>query len=451
MKNSKRVLFSNKFLSHENFTNDYIFKGKSIQEKNGKVNYMSITTEDEFFDYSVEELRLADYKQKQEGNNIIKNEDIIQKSSILTEINNKEDEDYKNQNIFSFQGEGNDLNTNNSQEKSCLSTYIEDTNNQESNSIQSDINNNNEEDNKKKGKSLFDNLFLNKKNIKTKPRNNNNNLNQKITKCSHQNNFVSYCLDNSKNEGGLLCYECFYKYHNDHSSKCIPIKNNNFENFKNYYKETINKFKNKVKKKFDEIISEIEKLLNENIENISTLFEEKVDLDFELPIEVPFIDRFQIAINDKIQSIVDDLWFDREINPKCLNLFQNNLNELKFSNKNPNYFENIELKSYINFNLLGIGIPKIPENNENSVEVKIYKGHLYLGKITKFENFENLSIGYFDNSTIIDIENFEKYKIEIKGLVNSDYINNEELYNGKSEIKINSSNPETALSCLIIE
>ena len=141
---------------------------------------------------------------------------------------------------------------------------------------------------------------------------------------------------------------------------------------------------------------------------------------------------------------------DISIKQNFLNLFQNELNELKFSEKNPNNFEFINLKSSINFNILGIGIPKAKENNEKSIEVKIYNGNSFLGQITKFKNYKNLSIGYFD-SNLIKIENNSIYTIEIKGLENLDYINNEEIYNDNSKIEINSNNQETALVCLIIE
>ena len=171
MKKSENSLFSNvknKFLSHKNSTNDYIFNGKSIQEKNGNVKFMTITVEDDFFDHSTEELRLADYKQTQEGNNIFKSEDITEKNSIFTETSNKEDKGEKNQNIFLFQGKGNDLNISSSQEKSFFSTNKEDiSNNKEYNLMQSglfDNKNNNEEENKEK--LLLKDLFSNKKSIK---------------------------------------------------------------------------------------------------------------------------------------------------------------------------------------------------------------------------------------------------------------------------------------------
>ena len=101
------------------------------------------------------------------------------------------------------------------------------------------------------------------------------------------------------------------------------------------------------------------------------LFEEKADLKFELTIEIPFIERFKIANNKKILSMINSILHDRYINYNCLNLFQNSLKEIKFSENNPNNFEKIKLKSSIDFNLSGIGIPKIPEKKKNSIEIKI--------------------------------------------------------------------------------
>ena len=227
------------------------------------------------------------------------------------------------------------------------------------------------------------------------------------------------------------------------------MKNNNFDNYKNYYKECIKSHKDNLKKKFDEILLELENYENEDIENISDLFEEKVNMRFELPIELSFIERFQIAINRKIMSLLNKSLYDNSIKQNFLNLFQNELSELKFSQNNPNDLEKINLKSPMDFKLLGIGIPKIPENNENPIEVRIYNGISLIGEITEFENYENFSIGYFDSN--VKIEKNSIYTIEIKGLANLDFISNEETYNDNSKIEINSSNEEKTLACLIIE
>ena len=148
--------------------------------------------------------------------------------------------------------------------------------------------------------------------------------------------------------------------------------------------------------------------------------------------------------------MVDKIMYEGIYNCICLNLFQNDLKNIKFSKNNPNYSENIKLYSSINFNLFGIGIPKISEKEENSVEANIYEGNNLIAKITKFENYDNLSIGIIDSNEIEIKNNFE-YSIEIKGINNLDYIDNEEFYNDQTKIKIQSTNKEAALVCLIIK
>ena len=73
-----------------------------------------------------------------------------------------------------------------------------------------------------------------------------------------------------------------------------------------------------------------------------------------------------------------------------------------------------------------------------------------LDKITIFENYENLSVGFFE-SKIIEFEKDIEYSIEIKGLEGLNYINDKEDYNKKSKIEISSSNQKTILACLIID
>ena len=76
-----------------------------------------------------------------------------------------------------------------------------------------------------------------------------------------------------------------------------------------------------------------------------------------------------------------------------------------------------------------------------------------MGEITKFQNYDNLTIGYFNSIDLnsIEIKNGCEYSIQFKGIKDCDYINNEEYYNNNSYIKIYSNNSETVLACLIIE
>ena len=151
----------------------------------------------------------------------------------------------------------------------------------------------------------------------------------------------------------------------------FSYKKNNFENYKHQYKQYINKKKINIKKQFDEIISKLNEYENEVIDNISELFEEKVDLDFDLPVKISFIERFEIAINRKILSLIETISFSSFVNPNWINLFKNELDDLKSSEKNPNFFETLKLKSSVDFNLIGIGLPKIADIENNEIEVKI--------------------------------------------------------------------------------
>ena len=283
------------------------------------------------------------------------------------------------------------------------------------------------------------------------PRNNRKNLFLKDRKkCIHENDFTSYNIEKEDDESGLLCYNCLYKYYKYNIQNCIPIKDNNFENYKKFYKDCINKYKVNIQNIFKEIISEIEKYEKEEIDNISTLFDEKVDLKFKLPVEISFIERFEIAINRKIISLLDNKLFNCKINHNYVNLFQNELKELKFKKNNPNEKEIIKIRSSIDFNIFGIALPKIPENEGNNIEMVLTSDNIILNKITKFENYENLSIGLFDTN-IIKINKNTDYFIEIKGIKNLDYISNDEEYNENTKLEINSNNQETILAALIIE
>ena len=282
------------------------------------------------------------------------------------------------------------------------------------------------------------------------PRNNMRKLIKDRKKCIHENDFTSYYIEKEDDESGLLCYNCLYKYYKNDIQNCIPIKENNFENYKKFYKDCITKYKVNIQNLFKEIISEIEKYENEEIDNISTLLDEKVDLKFKLPVEIPFIERFEIAINRKIISLLDNKLFNCKINHNYVNLYQNELKGLKFKKNNPNEKEIIKIRSSVDFNIFGIALPKIPENEENNIEMVLTSGNLTLNKITKFENYENLSIGLFDTN-IIKINKYTDYFIEIKGIKNLDYISDDEEYNENTKLEINSNNQETALAALIIE
>lgn len=275
-------------------------------------------------------------------------------------------------------------------------------------------------------------------------------------KCNHKKYFASFCIDDPIEEGGLMCYECLYKYHKNHISKCIPIKTDYFPIYKNHYKNCIKKYKEKLTNKFDKIISLLDNYENEEMEDISYLLEKKLDISFELPIEIPFIERLEIGVNKKISSIVEreiiNIQNDNHYNYSViyLNLFQNELKKLKLIENNSKDTETIKFRSSVNLNLLGLGIPKIKEGKEEDIEVNLFKDNSLLEDKLKFENNDNLSVGIFESGKIEVIKDNE-YSIMFKYIKDFTCISREEKHNDNSKITAKSNNPESILACLIIE
>lgn len=275
-------------------------------------------------------------------------------------------------------------------------------------------------------------------------------------KCNHKKYFASFCIDDPIEEGGLMCYECLYKYHKNHISKCIPIKTDYFPIYKNHYKNCIKKYKEKLTNKFDKIISLLDNYENEEMEDISYLLEKKLDISFELPIEIPFIERLEIGVNKKISSIVEreiiNIQNDNHYNYSViyLNLFQNELKKLKLIENNSKDTETIKFRSSVNLNLLGLGIPKIKEGKEEDIEVNLFKDNNLLEDKLKFENNDNLSVGIFESGKIEVIKDNE-YSIMFKYIKDFTCISREEKHNDNSKITAKSNNPESILACLIIE
>lgn len=275
-------------------------------------------------------------------------------------------------------------------------------------------------------------------------------------KCNHKKYFASFCIDDPIEEGGLMCYECLYKYHKNHISKCIPIKTDYFPIYKNHYKNCIKKYKEKLTNKFEKIISLLDNYENEEMEDISYLLEKKLDISFELPIEIPFIERLEIGVNKKISSIVEreiiNIQNDNHYNYSViyLNLFQNELKKLKLIENNSKDTETIKFRSSVNLNLLGLGIPKIKEGKEEDIEVYLFKDNSLLEDKLKFENNDNLSVGIFESGKIEVIKDNE-YSIMFKYIKDFTCISREEKHNDNSKITAKSNNPESILACLIIE
>lgn len=294
------------------------------------------------------------------------------------------------------------------------------------------------------------NLFNADNNEKKKAKNNSvESQKKKNKKCSHNKYFTSYCISEKEDISHLMCYECLYRYHKKGISKCIPIKMDYFEKYKKYYKELISEYKNNIKIKFEKIIDILDDYENEEIKDISSLFEDKLDLNFELPIEIPFIERFKIATNRKLSKVLDNQYESLKIN--FLNLFENNLKDLKAEENNPNDSETVIFKSSVDFNLLGIGIPKTSEKEKEKLEIEIYKENYLLKEEIKYSENEDLFLTLIMFDYPIKIVKNMEYSIKMNFIEGFNYIANEENYNIDSKIEINSDNNETILCCFIIE
>ena len=211
-----------------------------------------------------------------------------------------------------------------------------------------------------------------------------------------------------------------------------------------------NKYRNNLMNLFDRMQYILNYFESETIDDISTFFEKKLNLNFDLPVEIPFKDRFEIAVNRKLTSL-----FNKQINiynHNYLNLFQDELDTLDYEEGNPNELENIILKSSYNFDLLGIGIPILNNENEKLIKIKVYKEDYLLESEIRFstDSQKRLSKLIF-NTKPINIECEVEYRIEINGIYGLPFISYLEPYNKNSKIKINSSNTETVLACLIIK
>ena len=286
---SKTNIDNNKNEIHKDRTVGYIFNGAKITEKNGNANFIFINMLSEFNHASVEELHLADYELRDEGN--ITKYKINDTSLKISKIKNLDKNIFLNPDLFRYissikieKGEekqeglfGNINNSNNNRANSSFEN-IKNISKNPSNSIFGNINNTNtntnslfENNNTNETGVLFGNNIFNHKatnttgelfgNNKTNTAeglfdhkstniiggsfgNNNTNTigghlygsqnkkirrninipNEAIKKCDHEKDFVCYCPVNSKNKGGLLCYECLYKYHKEHIFECFLIK-----------------------------------------------------------------------------------------------------------------------------------------------------------------------------------------------------------------------------------
>ena len=228
------------------------------------------------------------------------------------------------------------------------------------------------------------------------------------------------------------------------------MRKNSFYLYLKYYKKCINNFRKRLQYLFgrmNDILSDYE---SEEIEDFSTLLEKKLNLNFDLPINIPFLDRLEIAVNRKLTSV-----FRRElskIEKDLLNLFKNNLDKLSLFNENPNDFETIKFKSSVDFNLSGIGVVMMDSEDSDLINVKLFKGNkLIEDKIyfTEYDEEKKIKIGIF-KSYPLEVERDTEYSIVLNGIQDLLCVNILEKYNENSKIQISSSNSKTNLACLIV-
>ena len=288
---------------------------------------------------------------------------------------------------------------------------------------------------------------------KIKKRNNKGKINNKLIKCNHDDKYCAFCTEGEIN---FICYECIYEYNLD-KEKCIPI-NSDLNSYVNIYNEYINKIKQLLS---DEIIKEISKLELDKNDTFYSIAE-KLDLKFNLPIEVSFEERLKIGVQRKISNIfknIGSLCFWLLNNYINVNLYKAKLENIKTKFLNPYDNEVITLTSEIPFFLKGIAVPKVSEfqgNIEFSFKKKEMKESLFNSsveekkiKVDLKENEEqNLTSIIFENPIFIE-KNF-KYEMTISGIKNINYIDNEEAFNTHSSLSFESNNVNSIIASLII-
>ena len=138
---------------------------------------------------------------------LFKNDPIIKKTYFFVSKENKNHKIFED--FFPYKTYNDIFNSNNFINNCIINRVEEET---------KDYKNNNIFANDVKTKILLNN----DKNEKMR-RNNKKNESKEIIKCNHRHVYVAYCTSNNKNDGGLLCYDCLFKYHQDHISQCLPI------------------------------------------------------------------------------------------------------------------------------------------------------------------------------------------------------------------------------------
>ena len=313
---------------------------------------------------------------------------------IANKTEEKITKDINTEIIKPYNIKANDKNENN--EKKAENEINEE--NQENKIIETNNNEEKKDNNNSKFtyRTISNNKIINRFKEESFERNNEKNISNNIIKCNHSKYYVSYCTSTSRNDGGFVCYECLYRYHQNHIFKCLPIRKNAFGFYLDYYKKCINAYRERLSNLFEKMNGILDYFETEEIEDISTLFEEKLNLKFDLPIEVPFIDRFEMAVNRKLFSCLQNQL--KYVNYNYLNLFRYDLEKINFSDCNHSNFETVKFKSNVNFDLYGIGVAELSDDEKEIIEVAVYKDNSILSNTIEFSQYDEekaLSIGFF--------------------------------------------------------
>ena len=272
-------------------------------------------------------------------------------------------------------------------------------------------------------------------------------------KCNH---FEKYCAFCPKEGIGLICYDCIYEYD---LKDCIPLKKN-IDYYKeisiNYINEIKNVLKNKLINKLDEFFKAIEIIFVKS-NNFDSLLK-KLDINFGLPIEIPFEDRIKIGINKRISKFKNI--FSKEIElDNLINIYESKLEDLKIKLSYPSINEIIEISSRTPFTLKGFGIPKISKEIINNIKISYQQtsGNIF-GKNNNnstprnieftIEEKDDLSLIKFDDSIDID-SNYSIFTFE--GISGISYIDNEnEFITIHNNIDFSSRNQESIIACILV-
>ena len=250
-----------KYNDDDNCTIECNFNGEDIENTIGDVTYLSINSMPEFELFSNEELRLKDYAKIHRflqnynfgkifySSNINNNKSIFNlnlankqsNEASLFESNTSslfEEKDIQKSTIFGCSNINQDNNSN-------IGEGLLTSKNNGDQSVES--NNNNQKIEAGLFSGIFDNInSINNNNFRSFQNNNEvmiqdntsikiprNNTKRFIPKarniCNHENDFSFYNIEKINNNSGLICLNCFYKYHKDDMQNYIPIKSNNFE------------------------------------------------------------------------------------------------------------------------------------------------------------------------------------------------------------------------------